>query len=193
MSEEKIIVLKRVRIGYPNVVTPYKGQEGKYSAKFYLEPGKHDREIREIREQMKSMIADDLKGVKLSPDRVCLKKGEDFGKTEFEEDKMILSANNNERPFVVAPDGKTEITDPRKIKGGNIVNAQITLWAQNHPDYGQRINANLVAVQFVKDDGMTFSTKAKPKMDAFEVLEDSTSGDDLLGDDFDDFDDDMPY
>lgn len=182
-----IIVLKKVRIGYPNIITPYKGEEGKYSAKFYLEPGKHEKEIGRLKSEIADLIKKDLKGVKMSPDRICLKKGEDFGKTEFEEDKLILSANTKERPVVVGRDGKTEITDPRKVKGGNIVNAQVELWAMNSPQYGQRVCATLIAVQFVEDDGLSFSSRPKADMSAFEDYGDDEP---VSASDFTDEDDD---
>lgn len=188
-----VILLKGVRIGYPNVVTPYKGQEGKYSAKFYLDPKnpEHKKAIAKISEVMSEMIRDDLKGQKPTPDRICLKKGEDFGKSDFEKEFLILNANEREQPTVVDRDGKTRITDPRKIKGGNIVNAQIALWAQNSTEYGKRINCNLIAVQFVKDDGMTFSSRQKADDSLFEDYTDGEddSGFDSLGLD----DDDIPF
>lgn len=187
-----VILLKGVRIGYPNVVTPYKGQEGKYSAKFYLDPKnpEHKKAIAKISEVMSEMIRDDLKGQKPTPDRICLKKGEDFGKSDFEKEFLILNANEREQPTVVDRDGKTRITDPRKIKGGNIVNAQIALWAQNSTEYGKRINCNLIAVQFVKDDGMTFSSRQKADDSLFE---DYTDGEDDSGFDSLGLDDDVPF
>lgn len=188
-----VILLKGVRIGYPNVVLPYKGQDGKYSAKFYLDPKnpEHKKAIAKISEKMAEFVKDDFKGQKPTPDRICLKKGEDFGKSDFEKEFLILNANEREQPTVVDRDGKTRITDPRKIKGGNIVNAQIALWAQNSTEYGKRINCNLIAVQFVKDDGMTFSSRQKADDSLFEDYTDGEddSGFDSLGLD----DDDIPF
>lgn len=195
MSNE-IIVLKRVRIGYPNIITGFKGQDGKYSAKFYLDPknAEHAKVIKAIAAQMAGLIKDDLKGVKPTPDRICLKKGEDFGQSDFEKAHYILSANEKERPIVVGRDGKTKITDPNKVKGGNIVNAQVALWAQNHAEFGKRINCNLIAVQFVEDDGMTFSKRAAMDESLFEDFGDEDVGStDDMGLDDDGFDSEVPF
>jgi hypothetical protein len=44
------------------------------------------------------------------------------------------------------------------------VNVLIRPWTQNHPKYGKRVNANLLAIQLVRDDAR-FSGTERPDVD----------------------------
>ena len=49
--------------------------------------------------------------------------------------------------------------EPDDIYSGCMVNMVVQLWAQDHPEYGKRINANLKAIQFF-EHGPAFSGAA---------------------------------
>ena len=62
--------------------------------------------------------------------------------------------------------------DDNKLYPGCYVNVVITLWAQNNK-FGKRINANLLAVQFVKD-GNPFGEARVDVGSIFDDIEDDS-------------------
>lgn len=67
-----------------------------------------------------------------------------------------LPSGNDAKPIVVNRNAQEVLPgDPQYPQGGNLAIVKIRLWAQNNK-YGKRINANLLLVQFVKDDGVRF-------------------------------------
>jgi len=62
----------------------------------------------------------------------------------------MVKASNGKRPTVINRD-KSPITEEDEVMyAGCYVNAIIEPWFQNN-DFGKRVNANLLGVQFVKD------------------------------------------
>ena len=62
---------------------------------------------------------------------------------------------------------------------GCIVNGQVDVWAQDNPEFGRRINAELTGVQFVRD-GEAFSGGAPAKPDDFDDVADVGEEEDSL-------------
>lgn len=92
------------------------------------------------------------------------------------EGMFYLSSSNTSKPRVVMPqrDPKTgkfeEIEESSGIVySGCYVNATITLWAQDN-EYGKRVNANLRAVQFLRD-GEAFGVAPVNADDEFDEVE----------------------
>lgn len=169
------IKLPNVRLSFPSVFqkASFNGVETKYEATFLLNKKDHADLISSIQNEIKKKVAGDLKGAKLAADKICLRDGDE---TEYEgyAGHLSLKASNKKRPMVLNKD-KTPLTeDDNVIYGGCYVNAIVELWAQNN-EYGKRINANLLGVQFVRDGEAFGGGGESVKADDF---------DDLSGDDF---------
>jgi hypothetical protein len=98
-----------------------------------------------------------LKG--LPADKKCLRNGDDSGKPE-DEGYYTVSASELRRPVVRGnfrdkKTGKAVVLKPgvddEVIYGGCWGNVLVRPWYMNNK-FGKRVNANLIAVQFLKDD-----------------------------------------
>ena len=165
------ITLKNVRLSFPSLFkrASFDGQEGKFEATFLLNKETHADTIAEIQAAIKERIAEDLKGAKLGADKICLKDGDEIEYDGYA-GHFSIKGSNNKRPLVIDRD-KTPLTeDDNKIYAGCYVNAIIELWAQNN-NYGKRINANLLGVQFFAD-GEPFGDGVKASADDFDAFGD---------------------
>ena len=154
--ENKKIFLKNVRLSFPSlwVRSIFDGKEGKYEATFLIP--KSDTETKnKMDTTIRQMIAESK--LKIPKDKICVKDGDDY---EFDgyENTWTLKASNNRQPTLLDTDKTPLTTDDGKIYAGCYVNAVIEFWVQNN-NYGKRINANLLGVQFVKH-GEPFGTGA---------------------------------
>lgn len=90
-------------------------------------------------------------------DKLCLHDGDSKAGKEGYKGQMFVSASNKLKPLVVdnkpAP-GTTTVrvieANEGRIYSGCYVNATIELWAQDN-QFGKRINASLMGIQFVRD------------------------------------------
>lgn len=150
MSE--MIFIPDCRVSFPAFFKKpvINGEEGKYGATLMLEPDKHAKVLTEIKAEMARLVKDDLKGQRLAPEKYCLRNGAD--KRDEYEGYLVLSASNDNKPIVINGQGNGVIDneDDCKIYSGCYANAKIKLWAQNN-QFGKRINARLVAIQFERD------------------------------------------
>ena len=110
---------------------------------------------------------------------LCLRDGS--GKAEYEgyDGMMYVSARNKTRPHVLAQD-KTPLTEASgKPYSGCYVNVSLDIWAQEN-QFGKRVNAKLLAVQFAKD-GEAFSGGESYSEDDFEMLDSDDDGGGVSG------------
>jgi hypothetical protein len=114
-------------------------------------------------------IKESLKGAKIGDDKKCLKDGDDFEYAGYA-GNMSLKASSNKRPLVIDRDKSNLTEEDNRIYAGCRVNAIVELWAQNNT-YGKRINANLLAVQFYKDDE-PFADGEKASINDFDAFDD---------------------
>lgn len=166
------IQLNNVRLSYPNLFQP-KASEGsgkpKYSANFILDKKKHAALIKEIQLAIETIQKEQLKGKSVLG--VCLKDGSLKQDTDgYGPDIMFVSASNEARRPVVDRNISPITEQDGKIYAGCYVNATIRLWAQDNK-YGRRVNADLRAVQFVKD-GDSFGESRVNVEDEFAPLDD---------------------
>jgi len=127
--------------------------------------------IAEIDAAIKHLIKDGLKGAKLPADKICLRDGDDVEYAGYA-GHMSIKASSSKRPMVLDRDRSPLAEDDNRLYAGCHVNAIIELWAQNN-QWGKRINANLLGVQFFKD-GEPFSdgvTASADDFDAFDASE----------------------
>lgn len=173
------IKIQNARLSFPSLFrkASFNGVETKYEATLLLNKQDHAEVIASIQKAIKEKITVDLKGAKLGADKLCLRDGDDVEYDGYA-GHMSLKASNKKRPTVIGRDKAPVTEDDNIIYGGCYVNAIIELWAQNN-EYGKRVNANLLGVQFVRD-GEPFASGETVGADDFDDLSD-------------DLDDDMPF
>lgn len=181
-----VIKLTNVRLSFPELFAPkafQPGQKPKYQATFLLDPSSKEgaAQIKKIKQAISDLLNQHYgegnvpKGIK-----VCLKDNEKEEKEYTGYDNMwFVATSNSNRPTVVNRDLTTLVEEDEVLYPGCIVNASFTMWVQDN-QYGKRVNANLRAVQFVKDDERLGGAAPVRAEDEFEVIE---GGDDDNTDD----------
>ena len=177
-SNTKKINLINLRLSFPPVFqkSVFEGKEGKFEATFILNKTDHKKIIKELVQEAKELekkgISEKtkakLKGGKLSEDKICLKDGDEQERENYQ-NCFYFKASSNKRPLCVNKDRSPLTQEDGKIYGGCYVNAIITLWCQDN-NYGARINANLLALQFFKD-GDTFGDMINVDAQEFELYD----------------------
>jgi hypothetical protein len=147
--------------------------EPKYGACFLLDP--KDPQVAMINKAIDA-VATEKWGAKAAAmltlmrktDKTALHDGDLKAQYQGFPGMVYVSANSALRPIVVDRD-KTPLTaEDGKPYGGCYVNVTVELWAQDN-SYGKRVNAGLLAVQFVKD-GDSFGGARAGSADDFEDL-----------------------
>lgn len=188
------IILRNVVLSYPNLFEPYvsrtakPGDKPKYSAKFYLSKATQKQEIQALAVHLKKLAMESFKSGIAAKD-YFLRNGADSGKEE-QANFFTVSSSEKIRP-VVYDRNKAILSredEDEKMYAGVIVNAQIMPWVQKN-DFGKKINANLLSVQFVKHGERLGRAPVETASD-FEDIS-SEFGDDAPMDDA--FDDDIPF
>ncbi len=165
------IKLKNVRLSFPSLFrkASFQGVETKYEATFLLDKTEHRETIDAISKAIAEMLKENK--TKLSPDKICLKDGDDV---EYEgyAGTMTLKASNKNRPLVIGRDRSPLTEDDNVVYSGCYVDAVVNLWFQDN-GFGKRINASLEGVQF-RGDGTPFGDgSAKASVSDFDVIEDN--------------------
>lgn len=184
----KQIMLRNVRLSFPQIWTPKAFQEGQapsFQASFLLDPTNqaHAKVIAEVKAETTDICAkywgEVPKGVKK-----CFGLADTIDPTTelpvkpYEGYKgMFYFASANKRRFqIVDRDGRTPLTEKDgKPYAGCYVNALVSLWTSDHPKGGKRVSANLLTMQFVKD-GTAFGAAPVEASEVFEALEDEDGG-----------------
>jgi len=167
------IKLSNVRLSFPSLFRKavFSGEETKFEATFLLDKTTQADKIAEIDAAIKHLIKDVLKGAKLPADKICLRDGNDVDYVGYA-NNMSIKASSSKRPMVLDRDRSPLAEDDNRLYAGCYVNGIIELWAQNN-QWGKRINANLLGVQFFKD-GEPFSdgvTASADDFDAFDAID----------------------
>lgn len=170
------IKIQNARLSFPSLFrkASFNGVETKYEATLLLNKQDHAEVIASIQKAIKEKVTVDLKGAKLGADKLCLRDGDDVEYDGYS-GHMSLKASNKKRPTVIGRDKAPVTEDDNIIYGGCYVNAIIELWAQNN-EYGKRVNANLLGVQFVRD-GEPFASGETVGADDFDDLSDDLDDD----------------
>lgn len=165
------IKLKNVRLSFPAIFKKavFNGEETKYEATFLLDKVEHSDDIKAIDAYIKSLIAEDLKGSKLSADKICLRDGDESQYEGFA-GHMSIKASSTRRPLVINHDRSPITEEDGIVYAGCYVNAIIELWAQNN-SWGKRINASLSGVQFSRH-GEPFGDRSSALANDFDIVED---------------------
>jgi hypothetical protein len=112
-------------------------------------------------------------------DRLALHDGDDKAKYAGFPGHKYLAPSSDTRPTAVDRDRSPLTKDDGKIYSGCYVNAKVEIWVQDN-NWGQRVNATLLGVQFVKD-GDAFGAGSPPaNPDDFPDLDASDGDDDMF-------------
>ena len=172
------IKLQNVRLSFPSLFRKavFSGDETKYEGTFLIDKEGQADKIAEINKAIEALIKDKLKGAKLKAEKICLKNGDEIDYDGYA-GHMSFKASNNKRPLVLDRDRTPLTEDDNRPYSGCYVNAVVELWAQDN-QYGKRINANLLGVQFFKD-GEPFGDGVSASSDDFDSFDDE-DGDDFM-------------
>lgn len=170
------IKLDNVRISFPSLFRKavFNGDETKFEGTFLISKKDGKSKIDEIEAAIKALLKEELKGTKLPPDKICFKDGDNIEYAGYA-GNMSIKASSTKRPIIIDRDKSPLTEDDNRIYAGCRVNAVIELWAQNN-NYGKRINANLLGVQFLKDDE-PFADGVKGSVDDFDAFGEEESAD----------------
>lgn len=174
------VKLQNVRLSFPSLFRKavFNGEETKYEATLLIDKETQDELYQKLKSGIAEKIKTDLKGAKLPADKLCLKDGDEIDYDGYA-GHWSVKASNNKRPMVIDKD-KTPLTqDDDRIYAGCYVNVILELWAMDN-QWGKRINANLLGVQFAKD-GQPFADGVSASVDDFDLVTD------LDDDEFDPF------
>lgn len=164
------IKLHNVRLSFPSLFRKavFGGDETKYEGTFLLDKKTHAEVIKKIETGIKAINADKHKGKSLAADKVCLKDGDTIDYDGYA-GNMSIKASSTKRPMVIGTDRSPLTEDDGKPYAGCYVNAIVELWGQKN-QFGERVNANLLAVQFAKD-GEPFGDGVTASVDDFDDIE----------------------
>lgn len=158
------IYIMNVRFSYPNFAKPYEGEddEGKKTQNYGCRGLALKKTHKAAKDELVAMINEFLKAnkiEKIKPDSKFIKDGDLDDKPEYE-GHWVISANEKVMPRMrdrkgnaINPDWFG--TNKYPFFPGCLGNMLIRPWWMNNK-YGKKVNANLVAVQFVQDDGVVF-------------------------------------
>lgn len=144
-------MIKDVRLAFPSLFhkAVFEGKETKFEATLLLDKEKHKDVIAKIKADINQLIKTELDGKKLKPGKTCFQDGDD---TDYDgyAGCMSFKAANSKRPPVYDRDKSPLVEEDDKPYAGCYVNAIVDYWVQNN-QYGARVNANLLGIQFVRD------------------------------------------
>lgn len=165
------VKVNKVQLLYPSVFEPavFNGQPTKYSASFLLNKEEHADSINQINTMIQKMI--DENKVKIPSDKRCLRDADDLSSdAEYLNNCWVLKASNNARPTVIDRNKSPLTKEDGKIYGGCYVNAIVSFWFQSN-QFGKRINANLMGIQFVADGDQIGGGPKVASVDNFDAIE----------------------
>jgi hypothetical protein len=170
--------LSNVRLSFPDLFkakSVKQDDEPKYGAAFLLDKEEHADQIKEIRELLWEMAMAGFGGKDKATELIqkgklhmCLHEGSDKDYDGYDKTNMFISTSSKRRPQVIAPDRSPLVEEDGKPYAGCFVNAVVRFWIQDN-NFGKRINAELLGVQFAKD-GEPFGAAPLNVEDAFEDL-----------------------
>lgn len=178
------IKLPNVRLSFPRLFKPKafrEGQEPRFEATFLLDPSDkaHAALIAEIESTADAILKEHFNGKVPNSVKLCFGDGNEKDYDGYA-DMFFISTSNRTRPTVVDRQRNPLVEEDGKPYAGCYVNGSITLWVMDN-EFGKRVNANLRAVQFVRD-GEAFGVKPVDAEEEFDVLDgdEEAAGDDFL-------------
>lgn len=187
LYDDGLIRIDKVRASYPHIDRAYAVEEGDkpaFSITGLLLKSTHRAAKDLIKKRIEEIIVENK--AKVPSDKWFLTDGDKTEKPE-KQGHFCVSARESRRPSVRGADKQIlstdEITD--LFYGGCDVTILIRPWFQNHKKFGKRVNAGLVAVQFVGDND-PFSENRISDDDVDDMLDEVDASNDGGGMDDDD-------
>lgn len=176
MSEH--LIIKEARCSFPRLYghEEKEGQDYGPGITVVLEKVKHAATIEKIKDAIREAIAANPK-LKSNPpkgEKLCLRRPE-RAELQYMDGNVVLKAGSPKPPVVLHPDGKTLMTPGTdRVYSGCYVNIKVEIWGQANK-HGRRVNAKLLAVQYVPKAAESFDgTYVSPEqaMEGFGSLDD---------------------
>lgn len=182
LTSEKLLI-PNSRMSFPRLDKPAAYSEGqalKYDATFLLDPSnaEHKTVIKTVEAAAMKLVKEKFNGV--VPDDItwCFGKGDK--KATIKPDTYgaykgmwYLTAHEQTRPGIAGRDGKAVLPGEKQFPyAGCYVNGKVTLWLYTGPKGKPGVNANLLAVQFVKD-GPAFGRAPVDVEEEFDAIEEN--------------------
>ena len=179
------IKLQNVRLAFPQLwEAKTVNGEGKpaYSASLLIDPA--DPQVKMINAAIDA-TAQEKWGAKAAgiltqarkADKVCLHDGDLKATYDGFPGNLFIKARNPVRPTVVDADKTPLVESDGKPYAGCYVHAVLELWAQDN-NYGKRVNATLMGVQFFRD-GDSFTGGGAASEDDFDDITSGAEADSL--------------
>jgi Protein of unknown function (DUF2815) len=178
--------LNNVRLAFPTLwEAKTVNGEGKpaFSGTFLIDPA--DAQVKTINAAI-DLVAKEKWGAKAdamlkqmrAADKVCLHNGDLKANYDGFPGNLFISARNPMRPTVVGPAKEPLVEADGRPYAGCYVHVVLELWAQDN-NYGKRINATLMGVQFFHD-GDSFTGGGVASEDDFDDVTAGATADDLV-------------
>lgn len=177
--------LNNVRLAFPALFEAKTvNGEGKpaFSAALLIDPA--DPQVKAINAAIEATAkekwgakADTLLSGLRKADKVCLHDGDLKASYDGFPGNLFISARNQVRPTVLNSDKTPLVAADGKPYAGCYVHAVLELWAQDN-NYGKRVNATLMGVQFFRD-GDSFTGGGAASDDDFDDVTAGATADDL--------------
>lgn len=174
------IMIKGARLSFPSLFqkSEFEGKQGKFEATL-LFPKSDKKTYNQIIKAIDAAKKDANK--KVVEKNYFIKDGDEiFEEKEYDgyEGMWAVKAGNSKRPTVIDRDKTPIAEEDEKVYAGCFVNAIVSPWVQDN-QYGKRVNANLLGIQFVKD-GEAFGDAVVASDDDFDEIEDEFEEDEDL-------------
>lgn len=180
------VILKNVRLSFPALFEPKTiadSDSAKYSAAFLFDKKSpnykalQDAEAKVVKEKWGGKAEAIYKGI-VTAGKQLVRDGDTKAEYAGYEGNYFVNSSNAARPTVVDGQRAPLTSADGKPYGGCYVNAIIDVWAQDN-QYGKRVNASLMGVQFVKD-GDAFGAGGVASADQFDIVEEDADAEDDL-------------
>lgn len=189
LFEDGTILVKGVICSYPHLGKPQRGKmkkdDGSPSDPKFSVVGLADKETQDDIKRMCDFRIDEIlaernNGKKLPKDKRFIRDGDDTEKAEDEGKWRITASEREENPPILRDERNRTLTPKdaqRKFYGGCKINILLKPWFQDN-DAGKRVNAGLIAVQFVEDGERIGGEERISDEDVDDMFEDHGGDDD---------------
>jgi hypothetical protein len=151
------IRVDNVRVSFLRIFKPKANDKGdeKFAATLLIDKKHPDYDLLvqqvliSAKEKWKDDTAAVMKAMKLS-DKICIHDGDSKPKYPEYHGLMYINAYNDIKPTAYGKDGKVLESDDGTLYSGCYANVIIDTWAQDN-EFGQRVNAELMGIQFHAD------------------------------------------
>lgn len=171
------VKLVNIRLSFPALFNPksVNGSEPKFSANFLLHKTRDAKQIDALNDAIEAVKTAKWRDKVPKGVKVCLHEADEKEYEGYDSEHVYLSASSSRRPVVVDRDLEPLTAEDNRPYAGCFVKASVRLWAQDN-QFGKRVNAELLAVQFVKD-GEAFGAAPVRAEDEFDAIDED---DDLI-------------